>query len=75
MKAIKMSQAKEFATTFFNDPILKMAASAAFENCPGAECTDCKHCSHSQVTSYKQFRWCTVWGSAVDEDGFCYRGE
>lgn len=34
MKVIEVNTAKEFASTFFGDPILKMAVNAAIDNAP-----------------------------------------
>ena len=39
MKLIDPKQAKEFASTFFGDPILKMAANAVLDNVPTIEAT------------------------------------
>ena len=37
MKLIEANQAKECASTLFNDPILKMAVNAVVDNCPGVD--------------------------------------
>lgn len=43
MKLIDPKQAKEFASTFFGDPILKMAANAVLDNVPTIEAAPVVH--------------------------------
>lgn len=44
-KIIVAETLKEFASTFFGDPILKMAVNAAADNAPEAELILCDECS------------------------------
>lgn len=37
MKLVEVSEAKAFASTFFGDPVLKMAVNAALDNAPGVD--------------------------------------
>ena len=37
MKLVEVKTAKEFASTFFGDPVLKMAVNAALDNAPGID--------------------------------------
>lgn len=43
MKIIEANRAKEFASTFFNDPILKMAVNAVMDNVPEADAVPVVH--------------------------------
>lgn len=43
MKLIDPKQAKEFASTFFGDPILKMAANAVLDNVPTIDAAPVVH--------------------------------
>lgn len=46
MKLIEVKQAKEFASTFFNDPILKMAANSVLDNSPTIDVVYCHECKY-----------------------------
>ena len=81
MKLIEPNQAKECASTLFNDPILKMAVNAVVDNCPVTEIVQCKDC-----VSYDErcpgFGYCYHWDyepgmspNQVDADDFCSYGE
>lgn len=37
MKLVEVKAAKEFASTLFGDPVLKMAVNAALDNAPGVD--------------------------------------
>ena len=46
MKLIEVKIAKEFASTFFSDPILKWAVNKVLDNAPCFELVRCKDCKH-----------------------------
>lgn len=46
MKLVEVKTAKEFASTFFVDPVLKMAVNAVLDNAPGFYLVRCKDCIH-----------------------------
>ncbi len=76
MKLIEVKQAKEFASTFFNDPILKMAANAVLDNAPGFELVRCKDCRF-WVHEFDNVGQCNYAGIHLDhaDYGFCSYGE
>lgn len=46
MKLIEAKAAKEFASTFFGDPVLRMAVNAVADNAPGFDLVRCHECEH-----------------------------
>ena len=75
MKLIEVKAAKEFADTFYNDPILKMAANAVLDNAPGFELARCKDCKYLGITGGEY--WCDrmLDSFPTDEDNFCAYGK
>ena len=69
MKLVEVKTAKEFASTFFGDPVLKMAVNSVLDNAPGFELVHCKDCwkSGEGLCSY-QFK-------NVPGKDFCGDGE
>ena len=71
LKLIEAKKAKEFASTFFGDPVLKMAINAAVDNAPGFDLVRCKICKwYDEECSYCQF-----WHGVRHEEHFCGEGE
>lgn len=75
MKLIEAKRAKDFASTFFNDPILKMAVSAAIDNCPGFELVECRNCKHGEPCKVRDKVWCPKIGRYMKADAFCSERE
>ena len=46
MKLLEVKTAKEFASTFFGDPILKWAVNKVLDNAPCFDVVQCKDCKH-----------------------------
>lgn len=74
MKLIEAKTAKEFAGTFFNDPILKMAINAAIDNAPGFDLVQCKDCKH-WAQSGQGCGYCKAWEQGRVQDHYCSCGE
>ena len=72
MKLVEVKAAKEFASTFFGDPVLKMAVNSALDNAPGFELVRCKDCKKQgndeecPLLSMMQY---------TEQDDFCSYGE
>ena len=77
MELIEAKTAKEFASTFYNDPILKMAVNAVVDKVHKMEivnCRDCKYCS--RLSSLPNDIFCTyLFTEVICPDDFCSRGE
>ena len=82
MTLLEAKDVKEFASTFFSDPILKMAVNAAVDAAPGFELVRCKDCKH--YDNSEGIFWCHLnskfFPGGMDwhgfpEDGFCSYGE
>ena len=58
MKLVEVNEAKAFASTFFGDPILKMAVNAAMDNAPGFELVRCKECAKRIYCDDERLYWC-----------------
>ena len=77
MKMIKISDLQEFGSTFFNDPILKLAINAAAANAPTVDavevvrCKDCKWYSPPGGVAGQK----TIICSYQPKDFFCAYGE
>ena len=76
MKLIEIKRAKEFASTFFGDPILKWAVNKVFDNAPCFELVQCKDCKHYH-TMEEGFKDCiNPLGIDMPQEGdFCSYGE
>lgn len=73
MKLLEVKTANEFASTFFADPVLKMAVNAALDNAPGLDLVRCKDCRfYSKDTVSCSF--VTADTNWYEED-FCSYGE
>ena len=71
MKVIEVSTAKEFASTFFGDPILKMAVNALMDHVPAVEAevvVRCKECIADGGCS-RQI------DMGMGGEGYCSKGE
>lgn len=80
MKIIEANRAKEFASTFFSDPILKMAVNAVMDNVPGADAVQvvrCRDCKWFFRDSKYNKAWCEYYHSCHETavNGYCYHGE
>lgn len=82
MKLVEVKAAKEFASTFFGDPVLKMAVNAVLDNTPGFDLVRCKDCMYSDYAFEKywcEYHWnkykCSPSPFEVKADGFCNNGE
>ena len=71
MKLVEVKTAKEFASTFFGDPILKMAVNAALDNAPEFELVRCEKCKHYD----KGGEYCNFWRGVRHHEHFCGEGE
>ena len=74
MKLVDVKQAKEFASTFFGDPILKMAVNSALDHCPSFELVRCGECSHHEDCKVRGAVWCPKMGRYMKDDQFCSEG-
>lgn len=74
MELIEPKRAKEFASTLFNDPILKMAVNAVLDKTPKLEIVNCKDCKWKYEYCQSNF-YCDLTGHQIYEDDFCSYGE
>lgn len=58
MKIIEANRAKEFASTFFNDPILKMAVNAVMDNVPEADAVEVVHSRFVRIADFGDGEGC-----------------
>lgn len=71
MKIVEVKTAKEFANTFFGDPVLKMAVNAVLDNAPGFELVRCEYCK-----SYdKECGYCEEMCRSRNYNDYCSYGE
>ena len=71
MKFVEVKTAKEFASTFFGDPVLKMAVNAALDNATEADVVEV---IHGQWIIEEDGDFCNVKCSACGKDYACHYG-
>ncbi len=75
MKLVEVKTAKEFASTFFGDPVLKMAVNAALDNAPGFDLVRCKDCgAYNKNGCADGFGWCGFVDKGMMDNDFCSHG-
>ena len=77
MKLIEVNRAKEFASTLFGDPVLKMAVNAVLDKAPEFELVRCKDCKRYKENTEARTRFCRreLGYMYAKPDGFCSYGE
>ena len=77
MKLIEVKTMKEFAHSYFADPVLRMAVNAVADNCPAADAaviTRCHACQFSDPCKVRNQVWCPKMGRYMKADAFCSEG-
>ena len=69
-KLIEVNAAREFASTFLADPILKMAVYAVLNNAPGFDLVRCKDCRYYNADG----EYCSFWGACRHPEHYCEEG-
>lgn len=75
MTVIEVKQAKEFASSFFGDPILKWAVNRVLDNVPCFEVVQCKDCKRWLPWSDKTQGTCPCSEHVTKAGHFCSYGE
>lgn len=75
MKLIEAKTAKEFASTFFGDPILKWAVNKVIDNAPCIEVVQCKECKKWVSWPDRKQGFCPCSEHTTEAGHFCSYGE